>query len=325
MPTALAKSKNLLPAILTQDKITELIERVDERVAPHVSKQIELGKLIARLNITDQASANKAIALRDSIKENAEKGIEIVEPIIVLANSLHKGMTGIRKNILTEQATNLDILHDKLKVWDDHVREEQAKRDLEAKQKAEAAAQAERDRLKKIADEEAEKARIAREEAAEKQRIADAAVVKAQKENTPEAAAEAQHAVVEAQAHADEAAVVQTSAVNAQVHAAKPMDTSHVKAAPVYRPTASAPSWVDNWKGRLVGGDNPGQRMQSLVAMVKFIFGVPPEQFLAHPEFLSLISANEVEINKVASVQKQGMAIPGCEAYNDKFLRGSRR
>jgi hypothetical protein len=316
MGTALAKKDTKLatkPAqtqLLTQDKIEALQNRVRVAIEPHVDKQKLLAKQIAKLEITDQATYDKAADLRKAILGNADDAVDIVEPIITLAHSLHKGLTGVRKSVLDLRDLNKRSLDTKLSAWDMKVRQEQERRDRIAREQAEAE-ELDRKRQAQIeADKKAEDARIAQDEADEKNRLAQEELDKAKQSQDPEAAAKAQQAAIDAQAASEHASTQQTNAAVAQAVASKPVDVSHVKAAPVFVASAG-PSWVDNWKGRVTNFE----------AAVKYIVGIPQDRPLAHPELLSLIAINETTLNSTAKAQHDGMAIPGLEAYNAKFLR----
>lgn len=326
---SLATQKNkLLP---TKERIEEGLEGVREELAPFVSKQESIAKSIANVEIIDAKTYERVVLLRADARQNAEQGEEKLDPFIDLAYFLHKGFTGIRKEITTAEDANVKAANAKLLVWDEHIAEEQRKADQARQEQARLEQQEEQrkqrieaDRLEAIAQKE-------REEAEAKQREAERIAAEARERRDPVMMAKATELALEAQASTDAAQEVTQEAMAASAQAIAPAESvSHVKAAPVFTARASTPavSWVDNWKGFCT---DPA-------AMLKFVAGIPQDQPLAHPEMVGLIFKFDYDpddqnktrftspaLKKMAEAQKQFMAIPGCAAWNHKYPRGGKR
>ena len=71
--------RDAVAKIISKDKVESLIVRVKDTMAAFVGRQRELGKQIARLEIKDQKSYDKANELYQSIKGNLDDGLEVRE------------------------------------------------------------------------------------------------------------------------------------------------------------------------------------------------------------------------------------------------------
>lgn len=341
--TAIQKKKEKIVkpenTLLTQSKIDNLITRINVAIDPFVTKQKDLRKAIARLVIKDQKSYDKAGELYDDIKENSNGAVAVVEDMVTLANSLHKGLTGVRKSVTELGKTNQDELAAKLRPFEEWLEKEQARKDEEARVAAEEKERKDREARelkaaeeRKAAEDEAERKRQEQEKAdklaeeartraealeeglpenATKEQIAEAKEAKRKARQAEEVASRAKTATMAAEHRVEEKAEIEEIAV-AERH--DPIDVGHVTAAPVMR-SNSAPSWVDNWKGRC---DN-------FEVLVKYIAGIPVSQPFAHLELVALIQVNQSKLDDMGSAQKENLKIPGCVAWNDKFMRGSKR
>jgi hypothetical protein len=285
---------------------------VSEAVEPFQKQQTDFTKKINALKIVDAESRGEASILRRQVSGGYAQVSEKLEQNISLANFLHKGLTSIRKTVSDLRDRNIKTLDQRIAVYDDEVARQQA----EADQKAREQALADEQEKKRKADEEAaEKKRIADAEAAEAKRIADeadAARRKAEETGNVVDAVAAERlsvAATEAKISADEAVM---EAETASYVASQPLaDVSHVKASPIVEQDDLGETWVDNWKGELT----------NLEMLVRFVAGIPAEQPLAHPEYLTALTGHESNINSFADAQKELMKVPGIRVYNAKFLR----
>lgn len=311
----------VLSTLLTQDKVDNLTKRIEVTIAPFVKKQRDLGKKIASLEISDQKSRDRASEYLSEINRNQEEASEIVDPMIELANYLHKSLTGQRKSVVTLRDENKATLSKKLRVYDEAVAEEQRKRDRAAQEKA---AQEERERRKKQEDEarakrlqDEKEAQAKRDEADKKKREADEAAARARQGGDFKAAASANAEAERAGelARAAESQVEESREVELMTSAAvhDPIDIGHVVGEQVAKKAAE--SWVDNWKAR----------ENNFAGIVKFIAGIQQDRPLAHPELLALLKLDQKTADDMASAQKENLSIPGLTAWNDKFMRGSKR
>jgi len=316
MTTTLAPKKDGLAQrdeaakLISQDRVDKLITVVKFAMSGFVNRQRELGKQILKLEIKDQVSYDKANELYHSIKGNHDDGLEVVNPVIELANTLHKGLTGARKECDDLAKANKQTLAAKLKVFDDKVAAEQAERDRKARLEAEERAARERREREKAEREAREKKEKADREAREARERAEQLAREAEHDEAVKREAEkaAQKADrLEAKADSAEAVLDIATALREE-----PIEVQPVTAAPVIQRSASAVTWVDNWKGKC---DN-------LELLLRFIVGVSESQPLAHPECLKLICASVFELDATADAQKELMSIPGCRAVNEKYPRG---
>ncbi len=311
--------------LLTQDRIDAFVPKLAVTLEPFADKQMKLGKAIARLVIKDQRSYDKANELTREIKQNLDDGSVVIDPLIAVANRFHKALTNLRKQVADSADQNKRALAAKLRVFDEAVAAEQARKDQEARAEAER-----REREARILQEKeaAERRRIAEAEAAErrkeeeaKARVAREASERAAKLRSEKARREAE----EAQEAANAAELARQTAeadaemmresetmVKAATH--DPIDVGHVRAAPVLD-RAQGPTFVDNWKGRCTSPE----------LLFRFVLGVPLEAPVAHPELMGLMQVNQSALDAIASAQKSNLSIPGCEPFNDRFMRGNKR
>ena len=301
---------------LTRERAQGFIERVGEAVEPFKKQQTDFTKKINALKIVDAESRTEASQLRRQVGDGYTQVSENLEQNISLANFLHKGLTTLRKTVDDLRKNNINLIDRRIAAYDDEVARKQAEADRKAREQALAD---EQEKKRKEEDEAAAKKKIADEESAKAQRLLDeAAELKRKADETGDLtlavkAEQAEQAATGAKISADEATM---EADTASFVAAQPIaDVSHVRAAAIVDQDDLGETWVDNWKGECT----------NLEMLVRYVAGIPNDQPLAHPEYLSAIAPAESEINAFAAAQKSAMKVPGIRVYNAKFLRKKSR
>lgn len=236
--------------------------------------------------VTDADSHGAALALLADLKAQERKfEDELAEPT-KRAHETHKWFTTFRKTLCDPLARAAEALKPRISEYERKAREEAARKEREAR---EAAERIERERRE--ADE---------RRAAEEKRKAD------------EAAAQAQRAVEEARkaGDADGAELAALEAADAEETARRAaLEQAAIKAEPIAPPavvkvapalaSVAGVSTRTTWRAEVT----------DLLALVKYV--------AEHPEWLSLLKADETALNGIARSQKNRMQIPGVKAVEE--------
>jgi len=312
---AIQKSGGAGKELLTQERVTNFIQRVRIRLGISVKKQQDLSKKIGALKIselaTDQKAYDRANDLYRDIKGYLDEGLKPIEPLIGLANNLHKGLTGAKKQCTDLARSNQNQLAEVLRQADDKIRRDQEERDRQVQLKAQEEAARERQKREKEEREAKERADKIAADAAGARRKADEALEAAQATQNATAIREAEKAANVADRLEVKAETAQSEAEIKSALREEPIITETRTAAPRIDTSSAAVTWVDNWVGE---ADN-------VWATIKYIVGVPAEQELAHPELAKLITFDQDELDLMADAQKEAFSVPGCKAVNKQFKR----
>lgn len=328
MPTALARPKQKSTALafadiqsklgLTEDRIGQIVERARAGMQEFLDLQRDLEKEISKLKLEltgdvtkDRRAYEKAAELRQRIKYNRDAALELADPLVSLANALHKGLTGVRKPIEDQATLNTKSLDVKLNAFEMAINAEERRQRQEAERKQ----REEQERIRRDQEEADRKAKAEekrkQEEAEEKRRKADEAAALAVKSADPAAQKQAERLAKQAETaerKADEASV------NAEITGAvlqEPIEVAPVTTAPLIQRSRAAGTPVKNWSGIC----------DDVWVGVRYILGVPSDTPLAHPELAKLITHNQGELNLIAKAQENLFSIPGFHAVNNPFRR----
>lgn len=259
--------------------------------APDVSAITPRAKaLIAQataLQVTNVETHGAALSLLANLKTQERAYEDALEEPTKAAHKLHKWLTGMRARLCDPLVAAANVLKPRILAHERKAREEAERAERAAREEAERA-----ERERRAADE---------ARAAEEKRKADEAAAAAKRD------AEAARAAGDAEAE-ELAALEEAEAAEAGRRAQA--ERAAIKAEPVTAPavvrvapavaTVAGVSARTTWKARVV---DP-------LALLKHV--------AANPEWLNLVKFDEAALNALARTQKDRLALPGVQSFEEQ-------